>query len=84
MQTQPRNRNGAKSRKRLLRPVRHNPAPAAAIPEIDELEYLPLEDEAVYRGADRYQHRQPGDASEEDAERVEAEITELFRCADRL
>lgn len=81
-QAQP--RSGIRTEKRLTRLSRHSKALETPILEIDELEYLPLEDEPAFRQADRYHHRQPGDGSEEDVEHVEAEITELFRCADRL
>ncbi len=87
MQSQPRTLTGRKTRQRLnrnARQVRHAPPVDTTMLELEELEDAPLENEPVFRHVGDYFHRQPGDMSEEDAENAQAEISELFRGADRL
>lgn len=86
MSSQPCTPTGIKvnnANKRLARVSRHSPMPEPAILEIDEMEYAALADDPAYVHADRYHKLEPGGMCEEDVEHAEAEITELFRCADR-
>ena len=83
MQPQPRTQTGRKTRQRLARHARHAAPLHTTMPEPEELEYSPLENEPAYHHAGNYYHRQPGDMSEEDAEHAQAEISALFRCADQ-
>jgi hypothetical protein len=71
-------------KRRLARLEPRNRASEIPILDSDDALSTNLADDPAYIHADQHYHHAPGEIFEEDVEHAEAEITELFRCADRL
>lgn len=82
--THPEGAPHSKTKPRLARRQPRNLAPETPILDSDDAFSTNLADDPAYIHADQHHNHAPGDRCEEDVEHAEAEVTELFRCADRL